>query len=55
MQKIIGVLLDGNLSFKEHVHETVKKSYKMCNTIFMNFKYVSIFTFIDLGLLKYYV
>ena len=47
-EKILGVLLNCNLSFKEHVYETVNKSCKICNIILMNFKHVSIFTLIDL-------
>ena len=47
-EKILGVLLDCNLSYREHVYETVKKSCKMCNIILMNFKHVNIFTLIDL-------
>ena len=52
-EKLLGMLQDYNLSFKKHVYETVKKSYKMCNIILMNFKHISIFNLIDL--FKYYV
>ena len=47
-EKILGVLLDSNLSFKEHVYETVKKAYKMCNIILANFKHVNNCTLTDL-------
>ena len=37
-EKILGVSLDYNLSFKEHVNETVKKACQLCLS---NFKYVN--------------
>ena len=40
-EKILGVLSDCNLSFKEHVYETVKKACKMCYIILTNFKHVN--------------
>ena len=40
-EKILGVLLDCNLSFKEHVYQTVKKVCKMCYIILTNFKLVN--------------
>ena len=42
------MLLDCNLSFKEHVYETVKKACKMCNIILTNFKHVNNCTLTDL-------
>ena len=47
-EKILGVSLNCNLSFKEHVYETVKKACKMCNIILMNFKHVNNCTLTDL-------
>ena len=47
-EKILGVLLDCNLLFKEHVYETVKKAFKMCNIILTNFKHVNNCTLTDL-------
>ena len=47
-EKILGVLLDCNLTFKEHVYETVKKACKMCNIILMNFKHFNNCTLTDL-------
>ena len=47
-EKILGVLLACNLSFKEHVYEIVKKACKMCNIILTNFKHVNNCTLTDL-------
>ena len=47
-EKILGVLLDCNLFFKEHVYETVKKACKKCNIILTNFKHVNNCTLTDL-------
>ena len=47
-EKILGVLLDCNLSFKEHVYEAVKKVCKMCNIILTNFKHLNNCTLTDL-------
>ena len=52
-EKILGMLLDYNLSFKELVYETIKKACKMCNVILTNFKHVNNFTLTDLY--KFYV
>ena len=46
-EKILGVLLDCNLFFKEHVYETVKKACKLCYIIFTNFKHINNCTLID--------
>ena len=40
-EKILGALIDCNLSFKDHVYETVKKACKMCNIILTNFKHIN--------------
>ena len=47
-EKILGVLLDCNLPFKEHIYETVKKACKTCNIILTNFKHVNNCTLTDL-------
>ena len=44
--KDLGVWLDEQLSFKEHMHDKINKAYSMLGIIKRNFKYLTIRTFI---------
>ena len=37
-EKILGVLFDSNLSFREHIFQCVSKASRMCNLIYANIK-----------------
>ena len=37
-KKILGVLFDSNLSFREHIFQCVSKASRMCNLIYANIK-----------------
>ena len=37
-EKILGVLIDSKLSFREHIFQCVSKASKMCNLIYANIK-----------------
>ena len=38
MKKILGVVIDSNLSFKEHIHACVKKGFGISNLISTNLR-----------------
>ena len=40
-EKILGVIIDNKLSFKEHIYDCVNKASKICNIIFANIKQVN--------------
>ena len=40
-EKILGVIIDNKLSFKEHIYDCVNRASKICNIIFANIKQVN--------------
>ena len=40
-EKILGVIIDNKLFFKEHIYDCVNKASKICNIIFANIKQVN--------------
>ena len=40
-KKILGVMIDNKLSFKEHIYDCVKKASKICNIVFANIMHVN--------------
>ena len=44
----LGVCFDEKLSFKEHIHAKISKTYMVLGLIILNFKYLTIPTFIQL-------
>ena len=47
-EKILGVTIDSDLTFHEHIYQCVNKASRMNNLILMNMKYVDIATLINL-------
>ena len=47
-EKILGVLLDSNLSFREHIFQCVSKASRMCNLIHANIKCIDMLVLVNL-------
>jgi hypothetical protein len=47
-EKVLGVLIDDKLSFKEHIYECVNKASRMCTLILNNVQNVNNFVLIRL-------
>ena len=47
-EKILGVLIDSNLSFREHIFQCVSKASRMCNLIYANIKCTDMLVLVNL-------
>ena len=47
-EKILGVTIDSDLTFHEHIYQYINKASRMRNLILINMKYVDIATLINL-------
>ena len=47
-EKILGVIIDTDISFKQHIYQCVDKANKMCNIILNNITDVDVCTLVDL-------
>ena len=48
-EKILGVLFDSNLSFREFIFQCVSKASRMCNLIYANIKCTDMLVLVNLN------